>query len=93
MTAVDATLTELLDLPAELSTKAKAVPDLPERLVRFIRMEAAVNEQRQKRFSPEAVAALQRARALVERRKAEGVTRQDGMKAFEQNFTEITEAL
>ena len=93
MTALDATLTELLDLPAVLSAKAKAVPGLPERLVRFIRMEVAMNEQRQKRYSPEAVAVVQRARDLVERRKAEGVTREDGMQAFDRNFTEITEAL
>ena len=52
-----------------------------------------MNEQRQKRYSPDAVAAVQRARAMVERRNAEGVTREEGMKAFEQNFTEITEAL
>lgn len=93
MTSLDATLTNLLDLPAELSAKASAVPGLPERLLRFIRMEVAMNERRQQRYSPEAVALVQRARTLVERRKAEGTSREDGMRAFEQNFTEITEAL
>ena len=86
-------LSDLLDLPAELSAKAKAVPGLPERLLRFIRMEVAMNEQRQQRYSPEAVEVVRRARALVEKRMAEGRSREEGMRAFEQNFNEITETL
>lgn len=89
----DGSLTNLLDLPAELSEKAKAVPGLPERLLRFIRMEVAMNEQRQRRYSPEAVAVVRRARDLVEGRKAEGTSREEGMRAFERNFREITETL
>ena len=56
-------------------------------------MEVAMNERRQQRYSPEALAVVQRARALVEKRKTEGTDRAEAMRSFEQNFTEITEAL
>ena len=64
-----------------------------ERLLLFIRMEVAINERRRQRYSPASLAVVQRARGLVEKRKAEGITREEGMRAFEQNFAEITEAL
>lgn len=61
-------------------------------VARFIRMELAVNEQQQ-RYSPEALAVVQRVRELMEKRRAEGTDRAEAMRAFEQNFSEITEAL
>lgn len=90
---MNATLNNLIELPAELSAKAQAVPGLPERLLRFIKMEVAMNERRQQRYSPEALALVKRAKVLSEQRKAQGVERAEGMKAFEKNFAEITEAL
>ena len=93
MTTMDATLNDLVELPADLSAKASEVPGLPERLLRFIRMEVAMNERRRQRYSPASLALVQRAKGLVEKRKAEGITREEGMRAFEQNFAEITEAL
>lgn len=93
MKTSDGSLINLLDLPAELSAKAKAVPGLPERLLRFIRMEVEMNERRQQRYSAEAVAVVRRARDLVEKRKADSAGREEGMRAFERNFREITETL
>jgi hypothetical protein len=93
MTTMAANQDDILALPADLSAKAKAVPGLQERLLRFIRMEVALNERRQQRYSPEARALVLRARALVEERKAAGTDRTEAMRAFEDNFTEITEAL
>ena len=90
---MSATLTHFIELPADLSEKARTVPGLPERLLRFIKMEVAMNERRQERYSPEALALVKRARALAEKRKADGTDRAEGMKAFERNFSEITEAL
>ncbi len=90
---MNATLNSLIELPADLSAKAQAVPGLQERLLRFIKMEVAMNERRQQQYSPEALALVKRARTLAEQRKAQGVNRVEGMKAFEQNFAEITEAL
>lgn len=93
MKTLDVSSTNLIDLPAELSAKAKAVPGLPERLLRFIRMEVEMNERRQQRYSAEAVAVVRRARDLLEKRKAEGTGREEGMQAFERNFRGITETL
>ena len=93
MSTLGATFADLVELPAELSAKARAVPGLPERLLRFIRMEVAMNERRQQRYSSEALAVVQRARAFVEKRKVEGTGRAEAMRAFAQNFTEISEAL
>ncbi|MBL9183341.1 MAG: hypothetical protein JNN17_14475 [Verrucomicrobiaceae bacterium] len=90
---MNATLHPLIELPNELSEKARAVPGLQERLLRFIKMEVAMNERRQQRYSPEALALVKRARALAEKRKTDGIDRAEGMKAFDRNFTEITEAL
>ena len=56
-------------------------------------MEVAMNEQRQQRYSPAAVEVVQRARALANKRIEEGRSREEGMRAFEQNFKEITETL
>ena len=44
-------------------------------------------------LSARARALVQRARALVESRKEQGADRAEAMRAFEQNFSEITEAL
>ncbi|MBE2282799.1 MAG: hypothetical protein IAE77_04995 [Prosthecobacter sp.] len=90
---MNATANPFIDLPADLSEKARAVPGLQDRLLRFIKMEVAMNERRQQRHSPEALALVKRARALAEKRKAAGIDRAEGMKAFERNFSEITEAL
>jgi hypothetical protein len=90
---MNATLTHFIELPADLSEKARTVPGLQERLLRFIKMEVAMNERRQQRYSAEALALVKRARALAEKRKADGIDRAESMKAFERNFSEITEAL
>ncbi len=90
---MSATLSTLIELPGDLSEKARAVPGLPERLLRFIKMEVAMNERRQQRYSPEAIALVKRARTLAEKRMADGVDRAEGMKVFEKNFAEITESL
>ena len=86
-------LPEWIQLPAELSAKAREVPGLPERLVRFIRLEVAMNERRQQRHSPEALALVERARARVAKRKAEGTERAVAMQEFHVNYTEIVNAL
>ncbi len=91
MNPVDEALRGLVELPPDLSAKALEVPGLPERLVRFIRVEVAMNEQRRARYSPEALALVQRARLLAEQRKSAGETREEGMWGFAQRFAAITE--
>jgi hypothetical protein len=93
MTSMAATPTDFLSLPADLSAKAQAVPGLQARLLRFIRMEVALNERRQQRYSPEARALVLRARERLVERKKTGMERTEGMRAFEQNFSDICDAL
>jgi hypothetical protein len=93
MNAAAIPLPELIQLPADLSAKAREVPGLPERLLRFIRLEVAMNERRQQRHSHEAVALVKRARELVEKRRVEGTTRAVAMQEFHTNYAEIINAL
>lgn len=86
-------LPDWVELPADLAAKAREVPGLPERLLRFIRLEVAMNERRQQRHSPEALALVQRARELAEKRKAEGTERAVAMQEFHANYAEVVGAL
>ena len=91
MNPVDEALRGLVELPPDLSAKALEVPGLPERLVRFIRVVVAMNEKRRARYSPEALALVQRARLLAEQRKSAGETCDQGMREFAEHFAAITE--
>lgn len=93
MTTAAMPLPELIHLPAELSAKAAAVPGLPERLLRFIRLEVAMDERRRQRHSPEALALVQRARERVAQREASGMDRAEAMRDFHANYAAIVEAL
>lgn len=87
------TIPDWICLPADLSDKARAVPGLPERLVRFIKLEVAMNEREQQRHSPEALALVERAKARVAKRRAEGTDREETMKEFGANYAEILKSL
>lgn len=68
------------------------MPGLPERLLRFIQLEMAMNDRR-RRQSPAALALVKRARELVEARKAEVTERAVAMQEFHTNYAEIVDAL
>jgi len=93
MDSAGASFADLIELSPELAAKALVVPGLPDRLVRFIRMEVAMNERRQLRYSPEALSLVQRARDLAEKRREEGESREEGMAAVARNLAKITDAL
>jgi hypothetical protein len=61
-----------LQLPDELAEKVKDIPDLDARITRFIQAEALLHERRRKRFSPETLEAVNKAREAAKRMKAEG---------------------
>ena len=82
MTSAVTSLPDLVEIPAELSAKAREVPGLPERLLRFIRLDVEMNERRRHRYSPQALELVQRARGLAEKRKAEGIERSAAMRDF-----------
>ncbi len=93
MTTATANPPDLLELPADLLAKAAEVPGLPERLLRFIRLEVAMDERRRQRRSPEVLALMQRARERAAKRQAAGIERAEAMRDFHANYTAIVEAL
>lgn len=93
MTTADNGLPELIQLPSDLSAKAREVPGLPERLLRFIRLEVAMDQRRRQRHSPEAIALLRRACERVAQRKGQGIERAVAMQDFHANYAAIVEAL
>lgn len=68
-------MTRTLELPDDLAAKVKDIPDLDERIVRFIKAEAVLHAQRQKRFSPETLELVRKAREAAEKMKADGFDR------------------
>ncbi len=93
MSTAVANLPDLAHLPADLLAKAAEVPGLPERLLRFIRLEVAMDEQRRQRHSPQALALLEKARERVAKRQAAGIERSEAMREFHANYAAIVEAL
>jgi len=68
-------VTKTLELPDDLADKVKDIPDLDQRIVRFIKAEAVLHAQRQKRFSPETLELVSKAREAAEKMKADGFDR------------------
>ena len=66
-----------------MSTEAENLPDL-------IR---SIMEERRKRYSPEAVALVERARERTAKRQAAGIGRDEAMGEFHANYMAIVEAL
>jgi hypothetical protein len=93
MSTAAANLPDLIQLPADLLAKAVEIPGLPDRLLRFIRLEVAMDEQRQQRHSPQALALVQRARERVVKRQEAGTERSEAMRDFHANYAAIVEAL
>ena len=67
--------TKTLQLPDELAEMVKDIPDLDARIMRFIRAEAVMHERRKRRFSPETLEVVRRAREAAEKMRAEGFDR------------------
>lgn len=93
MSEVTASSAMLIDLPDELSAKAHQVPGLTSRLVHFIRMEVAMNERRQARYSSGAQTLVEKARDLAAANKAQGKDRATALAEFRANYDEIVKAL
>ena len=68
-------MTKTFELPDDLADKVKDIPDLDERIVRFIKAEAVLHAQRQKRFSPQTLELVRKAREAAEKMKADGFDR------------------
>lgn len=77
---------EIIEIPPDLAARASAVPGLAERLRRYIGMEISLHEERQKRYRPEILDLVQRARETAARRRAEGFDRDAALAGFEENY-------
>lgn len=88
-----ANLPDLLELPPDLYAKARQIPDLPQRLLRFIRQEVAMEEHRRRQHSPQALALVEEAYELAAKRKAQGTDRATAMKEFSENYEGIMRTL
>ena len=82
--------TELIDIPADLAARACAVPGLSQRLVHFLHLEIAQYEERKKRYRPETLALVQRAREKAEKMKAEGFDREKAFAELEESLLTLT---
>ena len=78
-----------ISIPEDLAARAEAIPGLAERVVSYIRMEVSQYEQRQKRFRPETLDLVERARQTAESRRAEGYDRDAAMEEFETRYRRL----
>lgn len=76
-------------IPAGLLERAEEIPGLAERVARFIKFEVAQFEKRQKRFRPETLALVARARTNAEEKRAAGVDLEDEKTAFVNRLDEM----
>lgn len=72
----------LLKIPSDLLEQANRIPGLEKRVARFIKLEVAQFEMRQKRFHPETLSLVTRARAEADEKRAAGIDLEDERQAF-----------
>ena len=72
-----------IELPADIEARVRAIPDLDQRVVEFLRSQAGLEEWRGRRFSAEAKALV--AGAVAEAGRMQGMSR-------EQAFRDLREA-
>jgi hypothetical protein len=71
-----------LKIPDDLLAQANRIPGLGERVARFIKLEVAQFEMRQKRFRPETLALVARAQAKAVEKRAAGADLDEERQAF-----------
>ena len=68
-------MTKVLNVPDDLAEKVKEIPDMDARILRFMKAEVLLHERRHKRFSPETLELVRKAREAAESMRAEGFDR------------------
>jgi hypothetical protein len=71
-----------LKIPDDLLEQANRIPGLGERIARFIKLEVAQFEMRQKRFRPETLALVARAQAKADEKRTGGADFEEERQAF-----------
>lgn len=79
-----------LEIPDDLIAKANRIPGLGERVARFIKLEVAQYEMRQKRFRPETLALVARAQAKADEKRAVDVDLGDERQALIRHLDKMT---
>lgn len=79
-----------LQIPDDLAAQASRIPGLNERIERFIQMEVVQFEQRMKRFRPETMDLVERARKNAESQRASGCDLDEVKLSFEKHLDELT---
>jgi hypothetical protein len=79
-----------LKIPDDLLEQANRIPGLEERVARFIKLEVAQFEMRQKRFKPETLALVARAHAKADEKRAVGADLEEERQAFISRLEEMT---
>jgi hypothetical protein len=79
-----------LKIPDDLLEQATRIPGLGERVARFIKLEVAQFEMRQKRFRPETLALVARAKAKAEDQRTAGFDLDTEREAFLRRLDEMT---
>ena len=80
-----------LKIPDDLAAQASRIPGLNERVERFIQMEIVQYEQRMRRFRPETIDMVERARINAESHRASGCNLDEIKNSFEKHLDELTE--
>lgn len=80
-----------LKIPEDLAAQASLIPGLSDRVARFIKLEIVQHEQRLKRFHPETLDLVARARQNAETQRASGYDRDKIKRSFDQHLQDLTE--
>lgn len=80
-----------LKIPEDLAAQANQIPGLSDRLARFIKLEIVQHEQRLKRFHPETLDLVARARQNAETQRASGYNLDEIKRSFDRHLQDLTE--
>ena len=80
----------ILKIPDNLLEQANQIPGIEERVARFIKLEVAQFEMRQKRFRPETLALVARAQAKADEKRAAGADLENERQAFLQQLDKMS---
>jgi len=80
-----------LKIPDDLATQASLIPGLPERVARFIRLEIVQYEKRLKRFQPQTLDLVAKARLNAEAQRASGYDVDQTKQNFDRHLQDLTE--
>jgi hypothetical protein len=80
-----------LKIPEDLAAQASLIPGLSDRVARFIKLEIVQHEQRLKRFHPETLDLVARARQNAETQRASGYDLDKIKRSFDRHLQDLTE--